>query len=193
MLTLKFLHIQVALWTCINAIAVPAPTNALVNERAVNCNSVSGALKVLKGLGAPATSFCSSYLKIPATVTTTTTTTPVSTVQTIVATTTTYQAVCPAAPARRDAAAVAAALFARRAVPAAETGAVQARQAVDLAALKIFAASQLSSGCSCLSLAPKTTRTATTTAAASVRLIPILIPYPSHPIPSSLHRLVQPD
>jgi hypothetical protein len=41
--------------------------------RAVNCNAVNAALSVLKVLGPPATTFCSSYLKIPATITTTST------------------------------------------------------------------------------------------------------------------------
>jgi hypothetical protein len=35
-----------------------------MEERAVNCNAVTGVLAILKGFGGPATSFCSSYLQI---------------------------------------------------------------------------------------------------------------------------------
>jgi len=46
-------------------------------QKGVDCKAVNLALTVLKKLGPPATSFCSSYLKIPATKTVSiTTTTP---------------------------------------------------------------------------------------------------------------------
>lgn len=47
----------------------------VLDERAVNCKVVTGALGALKGLGAPATAFCSAYLHVPATAVTTTTST----------------------------------------------------------------------------------------------------------------------
>jgi hypothetical protein len=53
---------------------VARPTNAL--EKRINCNQVNAVLGVLKVLGEPATTFCSSYLRIPATATRTTTITP---------------------------------------------------------------------------------------------------------------------
>jgi hypothetical protein len=49
----------------------------VIEQRAVNCNAVTGVLGIVKALGAPATSFCSSYLSVPATSTVLTTTTPV--------------------------------------------------------------------------------------------------------------------
>lgn len=52
------------------------PTPAHVEKR-IDCKAVNLALTVLKKLGPPATSFCSSYLKVPATKTVSiTTTTP---------------------------------------------------------------------------------------------------------------------
>ncbi|KAF2432544.1 hypothetical protein EJ08DRAFT_121453 [Tothia fuscella] len=62
--------------------------------RAVNCKAVTGVLAIVMGLGAPATSFCSSFIHIPATTTKFTTTTPSTTTTT---TTTVTSGVCPAA------------------------------------------------------------------------------------------------
>lgn len=57
--------------------AWPEPTaGAHLEDRAINCAKVTGALSVLKKAGPPATSFCSSFLKIPGTQTSTTTVTP---------------------------------------------------------------------------------------------------------------------
>lgn len=69
-----FKHI-LTLSLALAAVIVANPSPANLEERA-NCNAVSGALLVLKPLGAPATSFCSSYLKIPATSTVLSTTQP---------------------------------------------------------------------------------------------------------------------
>jgi hypothetical protein len=59
------------------AIAHPQPTPAAHLEERTDCAKINGALTILKKLGPPATSFCSSYLKVPMTKTLTTTTTPV--------------------------------------------------------------------------------------------------------------------
>jgi hypothetical protein len=57
--------------------AWPEPTlPANLHNRAIDCSKVTGALSVLKKVGPPATSFCSSYLKIPGTKIVTTTVTP---------------------------------------------------------------------------------------------------------------------
>lgn len=57
--------------------AWPEPTAAAyLDNRAIDCSKVTGALSVLKKLGPPATTFCSSYLKLPGTKTSTTTITP---------------------------------------------------------------------------------------------------------------------
>jgi hypothetical protein len=57
--------------------AWPEPTPAArIDQQAGACAKVNGALTILKKLGPPATSFCSSYLKVPATKTLTTTVTP---------------------------------------------------------------------------------------------------------------------
>jgi hypothetical protein len=57
--------------------ARPEPTPlANLQDRAVDCAKVTGALSALKKLGPPATTFCRSYLKVPGTSTITTTTTP---------------------------------------------------------------------------------------------------------------------
>jgi hypothetical protein len=53
----------------------------LIIARAVNCKVVTGVLGVVKALGAPATSFCSSYLHVPATSTIQATITPTATTQ----------------------------------------------------------------------------------------------------------------
>lgn len=57
--------------------AWPEPVAARpLDERAIDCSKVNGALSILKKLGPPATTFCSSYLKVPATKTVITTVTP---------------------------------------------------------------------------------------------------------------------
>jgi hypothetical protein len=48
----------------------------IVIARAVNCKAVTGVLAVVKALGTPATSFCSSYLNIAPTGTVKITSTP---------------------------------------------------------------------------------------------------------------------
>lgn len=60
-----------------NVLAFPEPE---FEERAVNCAAVTGALGILKVLGKPATSFCSSYLHIPRPTTAVSTATPSTTV-----------------------------------------------------------------------------------------------------------------
>jgi hypothetical protein len=47
-----------------------------IEQRAVDCKAVTGVLAVVRALGAPATSFCSSYLGVPTAATKLTTTTP---------------------------------------------------------------------------------------------------------------------
>ena len=47
-----------------------------IERRAVDCKKVNAALSVLKVLGPPATTFCSSYIHIPATTTQTATAVP---------------------------------------------------------------------------------------------------------------------
>lgn len=51
------------------------PAEPMLEARAVNCAKVTGALFVLKNLGPPASTFCSSFLKVPATTTIITSTT----------------------------------------------------------------------------------------------------------------------
>lgn len=55
-------------------------------------------------------------------------------------------------------------------------------RAINLPGLKAFAASQISSGCSCLKLAPKTTTTATVMAATAVRVISFFESSSIHPL-----------
>lgn len=55
---------------------VAFPAEPTLAARAVDCGKVTGALSVLKNLGPPATTFCSSFLKVPATQTVISTTTP---------------------------------------------------------------------------------------------------------------------
>ena len=45
-------------------------------RRAVDCAKVTGVLSAVKALGAPATAFCSSYLRVPSATTVQTTITP---------------------------------------------------------------------------------------------------------------------
>jgi hypothetical protein len=48
---------------------VPDALDSDLQKRALDCKAVNAALTVLKALGPPATAFCSSYLRIPATIT----------------------------------------------------------------------------------------------------------------------------
>ena len=48
---------------------VPEPQQQELEPRNLDCKAVNGALTLLKGLGAPATQFCSSYLHVPYTAT----------------------------------------------------------------------------------------------------------------------------
>ncbi|OAL49310.1 hypothetical protein IQ07DRAFT_588635 [Pyrenochaeta sp. DS3sAY3a] len=123
------------------------PSNDIVIARAVNCKVVTGVLGVVKALGAPATSFCSSYLNIPATSTvrTTKTSTQVSTVTAAPVVVEVPDPSCRAPVAPRDIVDLD-----KRAVPP---------------ALKLYAAGEISSACACLSLKAKATTTITATAA----------------------------
>jgi hypothetical protein len=72
-----YLFLTIALWGNVLVSAHPKH-GELVVARAVNCKVVTGVLAVVKALGVPATSFCSSYLHIPATSTVQATVTPTS-------------------------------------------------------------------------------------------------------------------
>ncbi|KAF1831415.1 hypothetical protein BDW02DRAFT_55487 [Decorospora gaudefroyi] len=149
------------------AAAYPEPTTGLyLNKRTTkpNCSKLNGALTILKKLGPPATSFCSSYLKIPATTTSVTTTTPVTTITTSTTTVLVTSSVCPdvrppvqkkVIPGRRNP----------------ETEDVEKRTKVLLPLLAAFAAAKVSEGCKCLDISPRASITSTTTVAASVRYL----------------------
>ncbi|KAJ4378756.1 hypothetical protein N0V86_005627 [Didymella sp. IMI 355093] len=68
------MRFNVVLAATISSVAA-LPAEPTLEARAVNCAKITGALSVLKNLGPPATTFCSSFLKVPATATITTTTT----------------------------------------------------------------------------------------------------------------------
>ncbi|RYN19251.1 hypothetical protein AA0119_g10197 [Alternaria tenuissima] len=132
--------------------------------KVVDCKAVNLALTVLKKLGPPATSFCSSYLKVPATKTVSiTTTTPTITVTTSTSTVTVTSSVCEA-PKRRSPG-----QLSNDRSSDLQTKDVRAEPVKrhNIPALSVFAAAKLSSGCSCLSLMPKTSVTATVTAPTS--------------------------
>ncbi|KAH8635888.1 hypothetical protein IG631_07722 [Alternaria alternata] len=134
-------------------------------QKSVDCKAVNLALTVLKKLGPPATSFCSSYLNIPATKTLSiTTTTPTTTVTTSTSTVTVTSRVCEA-PKRRSPGQ----LSNDRSTDL-QTGDLELElfKRHNIPALQVIAAAKLSSGCSCLSLTPKTSITATVTAPTSV-------------------------
>lgn len=59
-----------------NPFPAPMPTNLGIEKRAPDCKAVNAALTILKVLGPPATSFCSSYLHVPSAATTTFTAPP---------------------------------------------------------------------------------------------------------------------
>jgi hypothetical protein len=54
-----------------NPFPAPMPTDPAIEKRAPDCKAVNAALTILKALGPPATSFCSSYLRVPTAATTT--------------------------------------------------------------------------------------------------------------------------
>jgi hypothetical protein len=74
------LSLTVALWGSTQVLALPEQREVLI-ARAVDCKVVTGVLSAVKALGAPATSFCSLYLRIPATTATTVTVMPTTYVQ----------------------------------------------------------------------------------------------------------------
>ncbi|KAF2734549.1 hypothetical protein EJ04DRAFT_564126 [Polyplosphaeria fusca] len=137
--------------------ALPEPTNAL-KPRAVDCKAVNKALSCLKTLGAPATAFCSSYLHIPAT--TTITSTAVANTVTVTTTTVTIATTSPVCPAAKRYLVPRHFMAAeRRGFAVAAEPAPQVYKRNNIPQLSSFAAAQLSSGCSCLGLAPKTATT----------------------------------
>ncbi|PVH73588.1 hypothetical protein DL98DRAFT_538227 [Cadophora sp. DSE1049] len=122
-----------------------------LEDRAVNCKVLNGVLSVLKGLGGPATSFCSSYLSIgTATVTSVVTPAPslVTVVTSVTVTSTTFQGPIP-----------------KRA----------AKPVPIPAALKGFVAAELTSACKCLSIPSKTAQV-TITAPTPVNTVTALLP-----------------
>jgi hypothetical protein len=69
------LNLGLVLLSSLTAVtANPAPH--VIEERVINCKAVNKVLLALKGLGGQATSFCRSYLHVPATSTVTTTSYP---------------------------------------------------------------------------------------------------------------------
>ncbi|KAF5851075.1 hypothetical protein GGP41_010738 [Bipolaris sorokiniana] len=144
-------------------VALPEPTPAaLLNAPPVNCGKVNNALSVLKKLGPPATSFCRSYIKAPATSTTVTiTTAPTVTSTTSTTTVTVTSAQCPGQ--KRDVAAAHADYEIERSEEA--SWVVQKRTNI-LPQLQLFAAAKVSEACSCLCLKPTATATLTSTAPA---------------------------
>ncbi|CAI9637403.1 hypothetical protein GT037_008179 [Alternaria burnsii] len=146
----------------ISAVSAEPTTPKL--QKGVDCKAVNLALTVLKGLGPPATSFCSSYLKVPATSTVSiTTTTPITTLTTSTSTVTVTSSVCEA-PKRRSPGQLS---NDRSSDVQTEELDAEPVKRHNIPALSVFAAAKLSSGCSCLSLMPKTSVTATVTAPAS--------------------------
>ncbi|KAF2844917.1 hypothetical protein T440DRAFT_559312 [Plenodomus tracheiphilus IPT5] len=136
----------------------PTPAAALEHRQDVNCAKVTGALSVLNKLGPPATTFCSSFLKIskikatktivPMTTTTTTTTTTVT------------SNMCQAQKKHRRNGEI---VFARPDTSVQdleERGNLEERTNV-LPLLAAFAAAKISAGCSCLHIQAATTTVAT--------------------------------
>lgn len=68
-----WLPLLLMLDSTVAGLGMPAPHH--IAERAVNCKVVTGVLAAVKNLGGLATSYCSSYLHIPATTTLTSITT----------------------------------------------------------------------------------------------------------------------
>ena len=141
------------------AIAHPEPTRAANLDKRVDCAKVNGALTVLRKLGPPATAFCSSYLRIPATTTIKTTSTPVST--TTVTTTTTIRGDCGQQKKHRRKREV---LFNE---PQDSIEDLEKRTNI-LPLLAAFAAAKVSDGCRCLNIKPKATKVTIVEAPTSV-------------------------
>ncbi|KAH7074343.1 hypothetical protein BKA63DRAFT_312064 [Paraphoma chrysanthemicola] len=126
---------------------IAQPTSSL--GKGINCNQVNVVLNVIKALGPPATSFCSSYLHIPAPTTRITTIAPaIVTVPTSTVTVETIQPQCPA-------------LAKRYADLVEDTAAIEKR--INLPALSVFAAAKLSTACGCLGLTTPAPATRTVT------------------------------
>ncbi|KAH8665231.1 hypothetical protein BGZ60DRAFT_411022 [Tricladium varicosporioides] len=119
-----------------------------IDGRAANCKAIVGVLAALKGLGGPATSFCSSYLRIGTSTVTSTVTPPASTT-TVVSATTVTTTVLRHGPGKRDT------FRESKATPA---------------ALRAFAAAEITSACKCLQL-PTQTAAVTVTAATPINTI----------------------
>ncbi|CAO2652061.1 Nn.00g003440.m01.CDS01 [Neocucurbitaria sp. VM-36] len=171
MVSFKFLVLGIAG----TAAAFPQPTAAPDLEKRANCAKVTGALSVLKKLGPPATSFCSSYLKVPGAKTSTTTVTPVTTATTSTTTVTVTSSECPRVVnpgpdsqrgRKRNA-------DYHSAEPEVAAAADLEKRTDVLKLLAAFAAAKVSEGCSCLSISPKVTTTTTATAATSVSFLPL--------------------
>ncbi|EMD89539.1 hypothetical protein COCHEDRAFT_1106749 [Bipolaris maydis C5] len=150
MLALKLVFVAA---TSVLGVALPEPTPAaLLNASPVNCGKFNNALSVLKKLGPPATSFCRSYIKAPAT----------STIVTITTAPTVAQ--CPGK--KRDIAAA----HADYEIERSEEASWMAQKRTNiLPQLQMFAAAKVSEACSCLCLKPTATATLTSTAPAPVR------------------------
>ncbi|KAF3387070.1 hypothetical protein F1880_000249 [Penicillium rolfsii] len=146
--------------SCVSQIS-PAQCTSMANSiqleaRAgpLQCDIFNAALGILKALGTPATSFCSSYLNVPSvtTVVGPTVTPAAITTDVYVTDVSTVTVYYPTDLRKRDLDTVHYAP-----VHAAEARAVPA-------ALKLVAASQISAACSCLHITPKSTSTLTITA-----------------------------
>ncbi|KAH7112530.1 hypothetical protein B0J11DRAFT_619644 [Dendryphion nanum] len=125
--------------------ARPEPEKLIA--RAVNCNALTVVLNKIPALGTPATSFCSSYLKIPLATTVTQTEKPTTTL-TVPVTTTSIDPNCIAPRVKRQPTAIR----------------LDGRKVAGVpVALASFAAAELTSACGCLNLKPKVTVTTTTT------------------------------
>ncbi|KAJ6269946.1 hypothetical protein PSV08DRAFT_353109 [Bipolaris maydis] len=163
MLALKLVFVAA---TSVLGVALPEPTPAaLLNASPVNCGKFNNALSVLKKLGPPATSFCRSYIKAPATSTIVTiTTAPTVTSTTSTTTITVTSAQCPGK--KRDIAAA----HADYEIERSEEASWMAQKRTNiLPQLQMFAAAKVSEACSCLCLKPTATATLTSTAPAPVR------------------------
>ncbi|KAJ5025732.1 hypothetical protein J3E73DRAFT_258467 [Bipolaris maydis] len=160
MLALKLVFVAA---TSVLGVALPEPTPAaLLNASPVNCGKFNNALSVLKKLGPPATSFCRSYIKAPATSTIVTiTTAPTVTSTTSTTTITVTSAQCPGK--KRDIAAA----HADYEIERSEEASWMAQKRTNiLPQLQMFAAAKVSEACSCLCLKPTATATLTSTAPA---------------------------
>ncbi|USP77819.1 hypothetical protein yc1106_05093 [Curvularia clavata] len=170
MLTFKLVFVAA---TSVLGAALPEPTApGQLDLRGANCGKVNGAFVALEKLGPQGTSFCRSFVNIPATSTTVTITTPTIVTSTTSTTTVTVtSAQCPGQ--KRD-------------IPASDLGyeieyfkggsrVVQSRANI-LPQLQAFGEAKISEACSCFDLRPKATTVATSTAPAPVRS-PTSLPY----------------